>query len=175
MDHSENFMDSALFEFKRYKALGDKTFSQLSSEEILWTLNHGDNSISLIVKHMVGNMLSRWTNFMTADGEKPWRNREAEFEGPYGSKSEMLRAWEQGWQCLFDALATINSANFNTLVLIRNEEHTVMEAMLRQLAHYANHVGQIVMLGKMIKGKDWVSLSIPRGGSEAFNKKKFEE
>ncbi len=118
-------------------------------------------------------MLSRWTNFLTEDGEKVWRNREGEFENPPQSKSEMLAAWEKGWGCLFNALNTINLDNFDTHIKIRNEEHTIIEAVNRQLAHYANHVGQIVLLGKMIKGDDWVSLSIPKGGSERFNAERF--
>ncbi len=122
---------------------------------------------------MVGNMLSRWTNFLTEDGEKTWRNREEEFKDPYSSKSEMIQAWEKGWQCLFNALNTIDKDNFDSKIKIRNEAHTVYEAVNRQLAHYANHVGQIVFIGRMIKGNEWVSLSIPKGGSEEFNQEKF--
>lgn len=153
--------------------MGDKTFAQLYDEDIHWKYNEGDNSIALIVKHMSGNMLSRWTNFLTEDGEKAWRNRETEFEHPPKSKTEMLAAWEKGWQCLFDALAAINADNFDTYIKIRNEEHTMVEAVNRQLAHYANHVGQIVLLGKMIKGGEWASLSIPKGATGQFNADKF--
>ena len=160
-------------EFHRYKTMGDKTFSQLSDPDIQWKYGETDNSIAIIVKHMVGNMLSRWTHFLTEDGEKPWRNREMEFEAPYISKAAMLSDWEKGWKCLFDALESIDSSNFSAKVKIRSEEHTVIEAMNRQLAHYCGHVGQIVLLGKMIKGHEWISLSIPKGGSEAFNKKMF--
>lgn len=153
--------------------MGDKTFAQLDEKEIHWKPAENDNCVSLIVKHMVGNMLSRWTNFLTEDGEKPWRDRENEFENPYTMKKEMLSAWEKGWQCLFDALESVNSANFNTVLKIRDEDHTLVQAINRQLAHYAAHVGQIVFLGKMIKGTDWVSLSIPKGGSAEFNKTMF--
>ncbi|MEX0313304.1 MAG: DUF1572 family protein [Allomuricauda sp.] len=173
MNLTENYLKSALFEFRRYKSMGDKTFAQLSDEQIRWKFKETDNSISIIVKHMVGNMLSRWTNFLTEDGEKTWRNREMEFEGEYSSKDEMLQAWEKGWKCLFEALESINSTNFDSKVKIRNEEHTIVEAVNRQLAHYASHVGQIAFVGRMIKGADWVSLSIPKGGSEDFNKKMF--
>lgn len=173
MEHYEDYLKSALFEFRRYKSLGDKTFSQLTEDDIHWKYNESDNSIALIVKHIVGNMLSRWTNFFTEDGEKIWRNREAEFEGLYPTKREMIDAWVKGWQCLFDALDSIDETNFDALIKIRNEEHTVIEAINRQLAHYANHVGQIVLLGKMIKGDQWISLSITKGGSEAFNIHKF--
>ncbi|WP_430968975.1 DUF1572 family protein [Spongiimicrobium sp. 2-473A-2-J] len=173
MDYTTNFIESALYEFRRYKTLGDKTFLQLSETDIHWTYNEADNSIALIVKHMVGNMLSRWTNFRTEDGEKSWRNRETEFKDPYPTKAKMQKAWEEGWACLFAALESINADNFDTPIRIRGEAHTTMEAVNRQLAHYANHVGQIVLMGKMIKGKDWISLSIPKGGSEAFNQQKF--
>ncbi|WP_420601021.1 DUF1572 family protein [Flagellimonas sp.] len=173
MNFPENYLKSVLFEFHRYKTMGDKTFAQLSEEEIQWKFKETDNSVSIIVKHIVGNMLSRWTNFLTEDGEKPWRNRETEFEGEYQSKAEMLTAWEKGWKCLFDALESIDSSNFHVKIKIRNEEHTIVEAVNRQLAHYASHVGQIVFVGRMIKGEDWVSLSIPIGGSADFNKKMF--
>lgn len=173
MTFRENYIKSALFEFRRYKTLGEKTFTQLSEEELLWKYGEEDNGIAQIVKHLSGNMLSRWTNFLTEDGEKNWRNREKEFIDPPSSKKELLKIWEKGWQCLFDALDAIDDSNFDTKIKIRNESHSIVEATNRQLAHYANHVGQIVLLGKMIKGKDWVSLSIPKGGSTAFNKQKF--
>jgi len=153
--------------------MGDKTFAQLGESDILWQYHKEDNSISQLVKHIAGNMHSRWTNFLTEDGEKPWRHRDTEFEEPFTTKTEMITAWEEGWQLLFDAIASINSNNFNRLVKIRNEEHTIVEAVNRQLAHYATHVGQIVLLGKMIKGENWVSLSIPKGESKLFNKEKF--
>ncbi len=174
MDFPENYLKSVRFEFLRYKALGDKTFAQLDEKDIHWKYNEGDNSIALIVKHLSGNMLSRWTNFLSEDGEKSWRNRETEFEHPSKSKEELLTAWDQGWQCLFDALDAVNADNFETIIKIRNEDHTIVEAINRQLAHNANHLGQIVLLGKMIKGSEWVSLSIPKGGSEQFNAEKFK-
>ncbi len=175
MNYPENYLKSALFEFCRYKTLGDHTFAQLSENEIHWKYGKNDNSIALIVKHMAGNMLSRWTNLLSEDGEKPWRNREEEFENPYTTKEKILAAWENGWQCLFDALESVNATNFDTIIKIRDEDHTVIEAANRQLAHYANHVGQIVLLGKMIKGTEWVSLSIPKGGSSHFNKIMFKK
>jgi len=175
MDFPENYLKSVRFEFLRYKALGEKTIAQLDENEIHWKYNEGNNSIALIVKHLSGNMLSRWTNFLSEDGEKSWRNRETEFEHPPKSKEELLTAWGRGWQCLFDALDAVNAHNFETIIKIRNEDHTIVEAINRQLAHYANHVGQIVLLGKMIKGSEWVSLSIPKGGSEQFNAEKFQK
>lgn len=173
MTFSENFVKSAIFEFERYKALGDKTFTQLSDVDLLWTYGEQDNSIAQIAKHISGNMLSRWANFLSEDGEKKWRDREQEFVDPPITKKELLETWENGWLCLFDALNSIDESNFDTKIKIRNEPHSIVEAVNRQLAHYANHVGQIVLLGKMIKGSDWVSPSIPKGGSEAFNKDKF--
>lgn len=173
MSYQEDYIKSALFEFQRYKTLGDKTFDQLGEEDVHWVKSEYDNSMAIIVKHMVGNMLSRWTNFLTEDGEKIWRNRETEFENPYATRAEMIQAWEKGWQCLFKALESINSNNFDSEIKIRNEAHTVFEAVNRQLAHYANHVGQIVYIGKMIKGNEWVSLSVPKGKSAEFNREKF--
>jgi len=175
MEFAKNYLDSALYEFHRYKTMGDKTFAQLSEEDILWKYHVEDNSISQIVKHLAGNMLSRWTNFLTEDGEKSWRHRDTEFEDPFTTKTKMVAAWEKGWQCLFDALDTLTSKNFNSRIKIRDEDHTIVEAVNRQLAHYASHVGQIVFMGKMIKGDKWVSLSIPKGESEVFNKEKFNK
>ena len=174
MNFQENYLKSARFEFNRYKTLGDKTFAQLSEDEIHWKYSETDNSIALIVKHIVGNMLSRWTNFLTEDGEKSWRNRESEFEAPYQTKKEMITAWDKGWKCLFSALESINAANFNTPIKIRGEVHTIPEAINRQLAHYPNHVGQILFIGKMIKGEQWISPSIAKGDSETFNNTMFK-
>ena len=173
MKLSEHYLRNIVSEFRRYKALGDKTFSQLNDEQILWAPHEDSNSIAIIVKHMVGNMRSRWTHFFTEDGEKTWRQRDLEFEDPFTTKMEMLEAWEAGWQCVFDALAEIDEHNFNTKVTIRGEEHSVIEALNRQLGHYAYHTGQIVMTAKGLLGSSWRSLSIPKGGSEDFNKTMF--
>lgn len=173
MDFTTNFLKSSKLEFERYKTLGEKSLGQLTFEQIRWQPSVHDNSIALIVKHMVGNMLSRWTNFLKEDGEKSWRHRENEFQAPYENRKELLLAWEEGWNCLFNALDSVNAENFEVPVFIRSEQHTIIEAIHRQLAHYANHVGQIIYLGKMLKGKDWVSPSIAKGKSEEFNKKTF--
>ncbi len=173
MSFSRTFLDSARYEFNRYKKLGEKTFEQLSEKEIHWVHAKEDNSIAQVVKHISGNMLSRWTNFLTEDGEKSWRHRETEFVEPPKNKEELLQVWEKGWQCLFNALDTITSNNFDQKVKIRGEEHSIIQAIHRQLAHYASHIGQIILLGKTIKGVDWKSLSIPKGKSEAFNQKIF--
>lgn len=153
--------------------LGDRTFAQLEEEDVFWQYNAESNCIALTVKHLKGNMLSRWTDFLTSDGEKEWRNREDEFICDIGSKEEMLTMWEEGWKCLFDALASINADNFDTIIYIRNMGHSIIEAINRQLAHYAYHVGQIVYVGRMIKGSQWQSLSIPKGQSKAYNSRKF--
>ncbi|MEM9000095.1 MAG: DUF1572 family protein [Bacteroidota bacterium] len=171
MNFFENYLQSVTSEFLRYKTLGEKVFEQLSDEEILWKQNNSDNSIAIIIKHLSGNLLSRWTDFLTEDGEKPWRNRDIEFKEPPATKDELLTIWAKGWECLFNALDSITVANLNTRVAIRNEAHTPIEAINRQLAHYANHIGQIIILGKMLKGEDWITLSVPKGGSEAFNRR----
>jgi len=173
MSFSIEFIESVKSECQRHKTMGEKTFTQLSDQEIHWQNGSEDNSIAIIVKHMVGNMLSRWTNFLTEDGEKKWRNRETEFEQPPKTKEEMRALWEKGWDCFFNALDAVTEENFNQKIKIRNEEHSIMEAVHRQLAHYASHVGQIMFIGRMIKGKEWQSLSIPKGGSVEFNKKMF--
>jgi len=173
MNYPENFLKSVRAEFNKYKNYGEKTFAQLDEEDIHWKYLESDNSIAILVKHIVGNMLSRFTNFLTEDGEKAWRHRDTEFESPYRTKEEMLVAWNKGWDCLFNALDSIDEANFDTRVKIRNEKHTITEALTRQLAHYAGHIGQIMLIGKMIKGSDFKSLSIPKGQSEVFNAEKF--
>ncbi|MCK7591151.1 DUF1572 domain-containing protein [Subsaxibacter sp. CAU 1640] len=169
------YISGVLKQFNYYKSLGDKTFEQLSFEDMNYQPNHDSNSISIIVKHMVGNMLSRWTNFLTEDGEKPWRNRDEEFESTYTTKEELLQEWEKGWKCLFDAIAPLSDDDLNTIVYIRNEGHTVAEAIFRQLGHYPYHVGQITYIGKLLKGDAWQSLSIPKGASKSYNQDKFNK
>lgn len=170
-----NFIESTIKQFNYYKILGDKTFAQLTEEQLLWQYNEESNSIAVIVNHVTGNMLSRWTDFLTSDGEKEWRNRDAEFEDLIKTKAQLLQRWEEGWACLYEALGSVNEENFQQLVYIRNQGHTIVEAVNRQLAHYAYHIGQIVFLGRMLKGEDWQSLSIPKGNSKAYNAMKFEQ
>ena len=146
---------------------------QLSEAQLRWRPNDQTNSISLLVHHISGNMISRFTDFQHSDGEKPWRNREAEFEVPYQNRGEMMVAWEKGRKILLEALAFLNSEQLEATVYIRNEGHTIMEALHRQLAHYASHIGQIILLAKMQKAVDWNTLSIPKGGTAEFNKEKF--
>ena len=172
---ADDYLESAKNQFKYYKLLGDKTFAQLSDEALFFQYNPESNSIATIVKHLWGNMLSRWTDFLTTDGEKQWRNREAEFENDITTRSEMLEKWEAGWQCLFDALDNVTDGNIDATIYIRNQGHTVMEAINRQLAHYPYHVGQIVFIGKMLLDNQWQSLSIPRGHSSTYNADKFAQ
>lgn len=173
IDMETNYLDSTLKQFQFYKILGERTFEQLSEQELFWQPNETSNSISIIVNHLWGNMLSRWTDFLIADGEKDWRNRDLEFEDVIKSKKELMSKWAEGWQCLFEALASINTDNFHQEIYIRNQGHTILEAINRQMTHYAYHIGQIVYIGCMIKGSDWTSLSIPKGGSKAYNQAKF--
>lgn len=170
-----NYIESIQKQFRYYKSLGDKTFGQLSEKQCHWQYNEDSNSIALIVKHLVGNMLSRWTNFLTEDGEKEWRHRDTEFEDTYTSKSEIIEAWEKGWSCLFDAIEPLTDGDLNRIVYIRNQGHTVVEAINRQLAHYAYHIGQLVYVAKLMKSHEWKSLSIPRNQSAAYNKEKFSK
>ena len=170
-----NYLTSTRKQFEYYKMLGDRTFVQLSEEDLFWQFNEESNSIAIIVKHLWGNMLSRWTDFLTTDGEKKWRKREAEFDADIKDVKELLEKWEAGWTCLFTAIDSVNEDNFDTSIFIRNQQHTILEAINRQLAHYSYHIGQIVFLGKMRKGKAWESLSIARGKSKEFNQKKFSE
>ncbi|WP_242205271.1 DUF1572 family protein [Aestuariivivens insulae] len=171
----ESYLTSIIKQFEYYKSLGDKTFSQLNFDDLQNEIAKDANSIAIIVKHMSGNMLSRWTNFLTEDGEKTWRHRDLEFEDSYTSREELLDTWEKGWQCLFDTITPLKTEDLERIIYIRNQGHTVTEAINRQLAHYAYHVGQIVFLGKVLKGKDWKSLSIPKGDSKSFNQEKFSK
>ncbi|WP_436517174.1 DinB family protein [Ekhidna sp. To15] len=156
-----------------YKSLGERSFAALSDEELHLVPGDGSNSIPTMVKHLWGNMLSRWTNFLTEDGEKDWRDREAEFDSTIKTRAEMMEKWEEGWNVFLHAIKDLKDEDLTQTVYIRNEGHTALEAIHRQLAHYSYHIGQIVYLAKMIKGEDWVSLSIPKGGTEQYNKEKF--
>jgi hypothetical protein len=169
------FLSSSIKQFEYYKSLGDKTFVQLTEDDIHTTFKEHTNSISIIVKHLVGNMLSRWTNFLTEDGEKEWRHRDTEFEDTFTSKNELITSWNKGWDCLFEALSPLKIEDLERIIYIRNQGHSITEAINRQLAHYAYHVGQIVFLGTLIKGKHWTSLSIPKGNSTNYNQEKFSK
>jgi hypothetical protein len=171
---ANNYLKSVISQFEYYKQLADKTFAQLSDEALQWQYNAESNSIAIIVKHLSGNMLSRWTDFLQADGEKPWRDRDAEFDKGYASKEEMFEAWEKGWNVCLTALRSLTDADLQKTVYIRNQGHTVLEAINRQLAHYPYHIGQIVFIGKML-ASEWKSLSIPRNKSADYNRDKFSK
>jgi hypothetical protein len=169
------YLQDAIKQFTYYRLLGEKTFTQLTDEQLFWQYNAESNSVAIIVKHLHGNMKARWTDFLTTDGEKPWRNRDGEFEGTISTRAELLNRWDEGWNCLFQALSEINKENFDTPVFIRNQEHSILQAVNRQIGHYAYHIGQIVFLGKMLQADNWTSLSIPKGKSADFNAKKMEK
>lgn len=167
---ARHYLDDALKVFRNYKKLGEKAMAQLSDEELFRALDAEMNSVALNVKHIAGNMRSRWTDFLTTDGEKPDRQRDSEFELSEGTtRADVLRWWEAGWRVTFAALEPLQPADVLREVTIRSEPHTVLMAINRQLAHYAYHVGQIVFLAKHFKSAAWQSLSIPRGQSETFN------
>lgn len=164
----EEYLKVVRKRFQSVKELGNKTMNQLAEEHIHWRANKESNSIAVIVKHLSGNMLSRWTDFLTTDGEKPTRNRDQEFEDTIRSMQELKEVWESGWSVLFQALDGLDGADLLKTILIRGESHTVLDAIERQLAHYAYHIGQIVYIGKQIKAADWETLSIPKGKSEVY-------
>ena len=170
-----DYLNSVKKQFEYYKSVGEKTVEQLEDEALFWQYNEASNSIAIIVNHLWGNMKSRWTDFLTTDGEKEWRERDLEFESVINTREELLAKWHDGWSCLFQALDTINETNIETKIYIRNQAHTINDAVSRQLAHYGYHIGQIVYIGIMIKGNDWQSLSIPKGKSDEFNKAKFSK
>lgn len=171
MSFEEGFLKDAVKRFKYYKELGDKTFEQLDENAVFFQPATESNSIAVIVQHMYGNMLSRWTNFLTEDGEKEWRRRDAEFEETKTSKEDILSFWNAGWKCMFDTLENLKPEDLAKTVTIRTEPLTVYDAILRQLAHYPYHVGQIVYIGRMVKNEGWKSLSIPKGNSTAYLEK----
>ena len=172
---ANDYLESVKKQFEYYKMLGEKTFAQLPDDKLFWQYNPESNSIATIVKHLWGNMLSRWTEFLTSDGEKEWRNREAEFDNDLRTREEILDKWNLGWNCLFNALNSLTEADLQKEIYIRNQGYTVMEAINRQFAHYSYHIGQIVFIGKMICDDNWKSLSVPKGKSKEFNAEKFSQ
>jgi hypothetical protein len=166
-----SYLEDSLELFRYYKKLAERAMQQVSGEHLFAALDGESNSIAIVVKHMAGNMRSRWTNFLTTDGEKPDRNRDGEFEDPPATREELLAMWEEGWNTVFAALEPLSDADLSRTVMIRGEAHSVMQAINRQIAHYAHHIGQIVMLGKHYAGDNWQSLTIPRNRSNEFNQK----
>jgi hypothetical protein len=171
----QHLLASLISQFRYYKMLGERTLKQLDQEQLLKVHHPESNSVAIIVNHLHGNMKSRWTDLLTSDGEKPWRNRDMEFEESIKNSQQLWSKWYEGWSVLLSTLEGLNPEDINSTVLIRNQEHRVYEAINRQLAHYAYHIGQIVFLGKMMKGTAWQPLSIPKGQSRKFNEMKFDQ
>ncbi len=168
----KDYLDICRKVFAQYKELGEKAMNQLDEEQLNWAPSAESNSIVLIVKHLYGNMLSRWTDFLTTDGEKEWRNRDNEFViDKKLTREELNFMWEDGWALFFRTLYSLTDEDLGKIVKIRGEDHTVIEALQRQTAHYSSHIGQIIYIAKVCKDKDWNSLSIPRGKSKEFNDK----
>ena len=168
---TNSYLDDSISLFVYYKRLAERAMAQVSDEQLFTPIDSEANSIAIIVKHMAGNMRSRWTDFLTSDGEKPDRNRDTEFEDPPATRAAVLACWETGWTCLFSALHALTDDDLTRTVVIRGEPHSVMQAINRQLAHYPHHVGQIVLLAKHFAGGKWQSLSIPRRASADFNQR----
>jgi hypothetical protein len=167
-----NYLSSVKNLFRYYKALGDLAIEKLNEEQIHWQHSQESNSVAIIIKHIAGNSISRWTDFLTTDGEKPWRDRDREFEDTLSSKEDLLALWNKGWQCIYNSIDALTEDDLMRTVYIRSEDHTVIEAINRQLAHIPYHVGQIVYIVKMVAAENWSSLTIPKGQSKAFNAEK---
>jgi len=165
-----NYLADSLALFHQYKKIAEGAMAQVTDEQLTQTLDPEMNSIAQIVKHMTGNMRSRWTDFLTTDGEKPDRNRDSEFVDAPPTRAELMANWEAGWQCVFSALEPLTETDLGRIVRIRNEPHSVMQAINRQVAHYAMHCGQIVLLAKHFANDHWKSLSVPRNKSAEFNR-----
>lgn len=170
---NNNYLESIQKQFLYYKTIGEKAIDQLEPEQLFISVNEDTNSIAMIIQHLSGNMLSRFTDFITTDGEKEWRIRDNEFEEIITTKEEILACWNKGWDCLFKTIKALTPEQLETIVYIRNEGHTVVEAFNRQLAHYPYHIGQIVFYAKMLKKDEWNSLSIPKNKSNSYNAEKF--
>ena len=171
LELTTSYLKDSLTLFRYYKKLVERAMEQVTDEQLSAALDGEMNSIAIIVKHMAGNMRSRWTDFLISDGEKPDRKRDTEFEGPPATRAELMSLWEDGWTCVFTALEPLSDADLNRTVTIRGEAHSVMQAINRQIAHYAYHCGQIVFLAKHLQARQWKSLSVPRGKSEVFNQR----
>ncbi len=170
MSQPTAFLENSTKRLHEYKALAEKAIAQLSDEALLHDADEpGGNSLAVIIKHMRGNMLSRWTNYLTEDGEKPWRQREEEFVHESLTREMLMRLWEEGWAAVFNTLSSLSEEDLGCSIHIRTEGMTAMDGIIRQLMHYSYHVGQIILLCKQARGEDWQSLSIPRGGTAAFN------
>jgi len=170
LEFTTSYLADSLALFRHYKLLAEKAMAQVTDEQLLAVTDPEANSIAIIVKHMAGNMRSRWAGFPEADGEKPDRHRDTEFEAPPQTRAALLALWEAGWNCLFAALAPLTDADLARATFIRGERHSILQAINRQIAHYAYHCGQIVFLARQLRGLGWQSLSVPRGKSDEFNR-----
>lgn len=170
---NSDYLENVKKQLEHYKMLGEKTFVQLPDEKLFWQYNETSNSVATLVKHLWSNMLSRWTGFLTTEGATEWKNREAEFYNDIKSRQELLDKWNEGWSCLMNSINALIEADLQRTVYIRNQAHTVTEAINRQLAHYSYHIGQIVYIGKMVCDHEWTSLTYPRGDSKLNNAEKF--
>ena len=170
LEFTTSYLEDSLTLFRYYKKLGEGAMAQATDEQLFATLDPEANSIAIVVKHIAGNMRSRWTDFLTSDGEKPDRHRDTEFEEPPATREALTALWQAGWDCVFRALEPLSDADLGRRVMIRGEAHSVMQAINRQMAHYASHVGQIVLLAKHYQHAQWRSLSVPRGKSAEFNR-----
>lgn len=169
MSLANEFISTVIRRLKYYKDLGDKTFDQLEEADFRFQPNNESNSIAIIIHHMAGNMLSRWTNFLEEDGEKSWRTRDAEFTAQDFTREQLIHLWEEGWKCFFEAIQSLTKTQLKQTITIREEPLTVMDAINRQMAHYPYHIGQIIYIAKILKDKSWKNLSIPRGASQLYN------
>ncbi len=170
-EFSTSYLKDSLSLFRFYKKLAEGAMEQVSDEQLFVALDEEMNSIAIVVKHMAGNMRSRWTDFLTTDGEKPDRNRDSEFVAPPATREELIRLWNEGWGLVFSALEPLSDSDLTRKITIRGEPHSVMQAINRQIAHYSYHCGQIVFLAKHFKAGDWKSLSVPRNRSAEFNQR----
>ena len=172
---SNIYLESVKKQMLYYKTIAEKAMEQLEPEQLFIAVNNDTNSIAMIVQHLSGNMLSRWTDFLTSDGEKEWRKRDDEFAEILKTKAELLDTWNKGWECFFTTINSLNTSDLETIIYIRNEGQTVIDAINRQLAHYPYHIGQIVFYAKMLKSTEWNSLSIPKNKSNSYNADKFSK
>jgi Protein of unknown function (DUF1572) len=168
-ERTDSYLRDAITIFRYYKSLGENAIAQCPDQGLVTQIDPESNSIGIIVKHLAGNMRSRWTEFLTSDGEKPNRNRDAEFEDPPKNRTEILDLWDGGWKCVFTTLEALSDADLTKTVTVRGEEHSVMQAIHRQIAHYSGHVGQIIFLAKHFAGSNWKSLTIPKSKSKEFS------
>jgi hypothetical protein len=171
LEFTTSYVTDSLAIFRQYKRLAEAAICQLTDEELQVAIDPESNSIAIIMKHMAGNMCSRWTDFLTTDGEKPSRNRDSEFEDPPATRAELMSLWEDGWRCLLGTLESLTDADLSRTITIRGEAHSVMQAINRQVGHYGYHCGQIVFLAKHLKAGSWKCLSVPRKQSAEFNRR----